>query len=132
MYHSLRSHWQTSRSAITRLINVESKKLRDQWLIFEQQSPQEERLDLNCDEPTVQGIVNMVDEMRRAWAAKRSKGFMGKALDQFHRFCHTLDSHSTLITILPEGNEYVSLFTGSLNAVIKVNIHCTFVRSRRY
>lgn len=70
----------------------------------------------------------MVEDIRRAWAAKRSKGFMGKALDQFHRFCHTLNSHSALIAVLPEGNEYVSLFTGSLNAIIKVNIHRAFVR----
>lgn len=130
MIYSLRRPWQTSRSAITHIIDVESKKLRDQWLIFEQQSPSEERLDLSCDEPTAQGIVKMVEGMRRAWAAKRSKGFMGKALEQFHRFCHTLDSHSTLITLLPQGNEYVSLFTGSLNAIIKVNVLRAFVESR--
>lgn len=115
---------------ITHAIKNESEKLRDQWLIFEQQSPHEERLDLSCDEPTAQGIVDMVEKMRRASAAKRSKGFLGKALDLFHRFCQTLNSHSTLITILPEGNEYVSLFTGSLNAIIKVNTQHAFVGSR--
>lgn len=41
----------------------------------------------------------------------------------FHRFCGSLGSHSSLIKILPEGNQYVSIFTGTLNAVIKASVN---------
>ena len=64
--------------------------------------------------------MDAVIRMESAWQAKRKTGFRGKVMTGFHRFCSTLDSHQSLLKLLPEGNDYVCLFSGALNAVITV------------
>lgn len=61
----------------------------------------------------------MVKEIDTASQGKKKKG-IGRAVGYFHKFCRTLGAHSSLLKVLPEGSEYVSIFTGTLNAVIKV------------
>jgi hypothetical protein len=53
-------------------------------------------------------------------ARKANKGKLGVALGYLKKVCKTLDSHSYMLEVLPVGNEYVSLFTGTLNSIIKV------------
>lgn len=104
-------------------------KLRDKWVAFYQKSPKGERLDLRNFQPTMAGVVTMVTKVTSEWQTKRQEGRVGKAKKLFHRFCGTLDSHSSLMKILPEGNEYVAIFAGTLNAIIKVRIRsrgCTY------
>lgn len=62
----------------------------------------------------------MVNNVTMEWQSKRRQGRIGKAQGFFHSFCGTLKSHSSLLKLLPESNEYVAIFAGSLNAVIKV------------
>ncbi|KAK7413762.1 hypothetical protein QQX98_007329 [Neonectria punicea] len=96
---------------ISALISVEATQLRGKWVTFHGNCPKEDKLDLKKFEPTIEGVVNLV----RDWQTQR-KGRGGKFMSTFHSFCGTLDSHSALLKVLPQGNEYVSLFTGSLNA----------------
>lgn len=72
----------------------------------------------------------MVQEMAAAWRSKREKGRRGKAMKLFHSFCSSLDSHKSLMKLLPEGNAYVSVFMGSLGAIIKVGIVSTQLLTR--
>ncbi|KUI67665.1 hypothetical protein VM1G_03036 [Cytospora mali] len=111
----------TQRDPITDIIRIESERLREKLAIFYKGSPKDERLDLNSIEPTIQGVVAMVNSVNAQWQGKRKQGHSGKAKTLFHRFCGTLDSHSSLIKLLPDGNEYVSVFTGTLNAIIKAS-----------
>lgn len=101
-------------------LSVESTRLQQRWEEFQNHCSKEERLELNRSEPTVEGVVDMVKEMTAAWRSKREKGRREKAMKLFHRFCFSLDSHKSLMKLLPEGNAYVSVFMGSLSAVIKV------------
>jgi hypothetical protein len=110
------------RNPITAAISVESARLREKWKLFYNHCPPEERVDLQNSEPTLEGVVDMVNKMMQAWQAKREKSRGGRAMAGFHRFCGSLNSHSNLIKLLPEGNEYVSVFTGTLNAIIKVRM----------
>lgn len=107
---------------MTEIIQVEAGKLRDKWVAFYQKSPKSERLDLHRFEPTISGVVSMVTAVTSEWQTKRQEGRVGRAKKLFHRFCGTLDSHSSLMKILPEGNEYVAIFAGTLNVIIKVRI----------
>ncbi|ROW17317.1 hypothetical protein VPNG_01369 [Cytospora leucostoma] len=106
---------------ITKIVQTESANLREKWVKFWAKSPNDERLDLHTSDPTVQGVVAMVDAVTMAWQDKRKRGHGGKAKTLFHKFCGTLESHSSLIKLLPDGNEYVSVFTGTLNAIIKAS-----------
>ncbi|KAF2104705.1 hypothetical protein NA57DRAFT_70913 [Rhizodiscina lignyota] len=110
------------KNPITEVIEKESTNLRRKWARFRNHCPREEQVDLQDSEPTIEGVTDMVNGMMKAWKAKRGEGWSGKALSGFHRFCRTLDSHSSLLKVLPEGNEYVSVFTGTLNAVIKASV----------
>lgn len=68
----------------------------------------------------MQSVVETVGKMDKAWQGKRKTGFRGKVTSRFHKVCGTLDSHQSLLKVLPEGSHYVSLFSGTLNAVITV------------
>ena len=111
------------RDPIVEVISIESSRLRKKWIAFQNCCPREDRLDLQNSEPTVDGVVDMASKMMNAWQATRERSRGGRAILRFHRFCQGLDSHSNLLKILPEGNQYVSIFTGSLNAVMKVSFH---------
>ncbi|KAL8365015.1 hypothetical protein RB595_004025 [Gaeumannomyces hyphopodioides] len=108
---------------VTKTIAVESKRLREKWSSFQDSCPAEDRLDLSRAEPTMHGIIDTVRYMNLAWKKKRESGIIGRALQFFHRFCDTLDSHSGLLKILPEGSEYLSVFMGSLNAIIRASVN---------
>ncbi|KAF2432109.1 hypothetical protein EJ08DRAFT_648471 [Tothia fuscella] len=108
---------------ITSLIAVESDRLRTKWLAFQKSCPKEERVNLHGSEPSVEGVTDMVTNMLKASRAKRDKSHRGRALSLFQRFCSCLDSHSNMLLVLPQGNEYVSIFTGSLTAIIKASVN---------
>lgn len=52
--------------------------------------------------------------------AKKDNTRRGKVVKAFHKFCGTIDSHKAMLELIPSGNEYVSILTGSLNVVIQV------------
>ena len=104
-------------------MKVESLKLRERWLSFQEACPAEERLDIQKYEPTIEGIVDLITAISTSWQTKRTSGRRGAAISSFHRFCGSLHSHRSMIKLLPEGNEYVSVFTGTLNAVIQASVN---------
>lgn len=67
----------------------------------------------------------MVDSIARNWKERRDKTKTGKFMNHFTGFCSTLDAHSNMLEVLPNGNQYVSLFTGSLKSIIKVTFSPT-------
>lgn len=105
---------------ISALISVEATELREKWVKFHGSCSKEDKLDLKKFDPSIESVVDLVRESNAKWQTKRRKGGGGKFMSTFHSFCNTLDSHSALLKVLPEGNQYVSLFTGSLNAIIQV------------
>lgn len=98
----------------------ESPKLREKWMLFYRNTPKNEQVDLASTEPTIEGVVQTVQSISAQWRAKKKLGHFGRATELFHKLCGFLDSHTALIKLLPEGNEYVSIFAGTLNAIIKV------------
>ncbi|KAF4921574.1 hypothetical protein CGCVW01_v005933 [Colletotrichum viniferum] len=67
------------------------------------------------------GVIDTVQKLQQAWESKRNNSRLAKAKKLFHQFCGTLNAHRLLIEILPSGNEYVSIFTGTLNALIQAS-----------
>jgi hypothetical protein len=109
-----------NRNPITGIIAVESVKLREKWVAFQKNSPKEERLNLQKFEPTIESVIDMVTYTTNAWHARRERGWPRKVASLFLKFGRTLHSHKTLLELFPQGNEYVSIFTGTLSAVIQV------------
>lgn len=75
---------------------------------------------MNTSEPTIDGVVKTVNMITAQWQAQKKQGRFGRTRVLFHKLCGTLNSHSALIKLLPEGSEYISVFTGTLHAIIKV------------
>ncbi|KAF2091477.1 hypothetical protein K490DRAFT_70314 [Saccharata proteae CBS 121410] len=107
--------------SITRSLSIEAESLRKCWSRFQDQLPQEEQVDLRDSEPSVNGLVEMVDILTKARQTQKEQGWSGKTIAFFRRFCSTLHSHKAFIKIVPEGSEYVSLFAGTLTVIIKAS-----------
>ena len=105
----------------TRLIAVEANNLRKKWLKFRATCSNEDQLDLDTFEPTIESVFDLVNIASDMIQTKKKSNVGGKITAHFHKFCDKLESHSALLKVLPEGNEYVSIFTGTLNAVIRVS-----------
>lgn len=103
---------------VTDVIAVESSRLREKWLAFRGTGPKAELLDLQAYEPSIDGVVDMVSDMTQSWRKKSSR--WQKIAGLFIKFGRTLNSHKALLEVLPQGSEYVSIFTGTLGAIIKV------------
>lgn len=109
-----------NRNPITKIIMVEGERLRNKWQDFRCNCTDGDRLDLDAYEPTMESVFGLVQDVQRTWESKRRGGFGGKIAQSFQSICGTLDSHSSMLKVLPDGNEYVSIFTGTLMTVIKV------------
>jgi hypothetical protein len=111
------------RDPTTRMVKDRAVLLSHAWKVFRETIPKNEREDLDGQVPSVEGLVGMVDTTARDWQAKRAKTKTGKFMKYFTGFCETLDAHSAMLEVLPDGNEYVSLFTGTLKTIISVRRH---------
>ncbi|KAI1644423.1 uncharacterized protein F4817DRAFT_346889 [Daldinia loculata] len=118
--------WQPSSShadPITAVIAVESNKLREKWAPFLKNSPVADRLDITKSEPTIEDVVSLVKEVATISQSKRDNSRRGKAIKLFHNFCSTIESHKSMLKLIPEGNEYVSIFAGTLNVIIQASVN---------
>ncbi|KAF6794597.1 phytanoyl- dioxygenase family protein [Colletotrichum sojae] len=106
------------RNPITQVLEVETKQLQEKWRSFLESSPKADRLNLQSSEATMKGVIDTVRTIQETWESKRDSGRLAKASRLFHRFCGTLRSHKLFLELLPAGNEYVSIFSGTLNLVI--------------
>lgn len=104
------------------VIVVESNKLLQKWSSFLGSCSSDDRLDITRSEPTMQGVIDLVSEIAAASRSKVENSRRGKAMRYFHRFCETIDSHKSMLHIIPEGSEYFSVFAGTLAVIIQVNI----------
>jgi hypothetical protein len=109
------------RDPVTNVIAVESNKLREQWFSFLNNCSEHDRLDITRSEPTMEGVVELVMKAATAAQGKRENSRRGKAMKYFHKFCKTVDAHKSMLEILPQGSEYVSVFAGTLNVIIQVD-----------
>ncbi|KAK0753084.1 hypothetical protein B0T18DRAFT_483923 [Schizothecium vesticola] len=107
----------------TCIIAVEAANLRAKWLKFRRSSSNEDQLDLDTFEPTIESVFDLVNVASDAIQKKKKSTAAGKITAHFHKFCNMLESHSLLLKVLPDGNEYVSVLTGTLNAVIKASVN---------
>lgn len=107
-------------SPLSKVIRQEATTLAQKFSAFYQTFSEHDKVDLNQFTPTIQGVLDQVKQVQLKAEAKRKGGFTGKIKTLFHKFCDTLDSHKSLLGILPEGSEYISIFTGVLHVVIQV------------
>ncbi|KAI1866983.1 hypothetical protein JX265_007559 [Neoarthrinium moseri] len=111
------------KNPVTKVISTEAKTLIDKWIYFRGKCPKDDQVDLEDYEPTVESVLLMVERMNSRWNSDRESGKGGKIKKLFHNACETLDAHSSVMKMLPDGNEYVSIFTGALNTIIQASVN---------
>ena len=77
-------------------------------------------MDLEAFEPTMSGAAAAIQQVMTLWNKKKQKGPQGKMDKYFHKICGSLDSHSNMLGMLPQNNQYVSIFTGALTTIVQV------------
>jgi hypothetical protein len=111
---------QLCRESHIAFLGREGVLLKEAWDQFCQALPAKSVKEFEQRPPTFDDVLQVVYDYEAEWQGKRTKGKFGVALGYLKKVCKTLDSHSYMLEVLPVGNEYVSLFTGTLKSVIKV------------
>lgn len=107
---------------MTDVIIIESNKVLQKWHSFLSNCASDDRLDVTRSDPTMEGVIDLVREITATSRAKNESSRRGKAMKYFHKFCGTIDAHKSILKIIPEGSEYVSVFAGTLNVIIRVKV----------
>ncbi|KAF7502672.1 hypothetical protein GJ744_005285 [Endocarpon pusillum] len=98
------------------------KELAKGWEQFQSVLPKAKRtaaIERSIPEPS--SIWTEVETAQQEWERKKDSRF-GQAKANFSSFCQTLDEHSYLFSILPNGDKYTCLFTGVISSIVKVTV----------
>ncbi|KAI1195289.1 hypothetical protein F5X97DRAFT_247515 [Nemania serpens] len=114
---------ETERDLVTNVIVVESNKLLQKFHSFLSSCSVDDRLNITRSEPTIEGVVDLVREITVASRLKNENSRRGKAMKSFHKFCDVIHAHKSILEIIPEGSEYVSVFAGTLNVIIQASVN---------
>lgn len=98
-----------------------AQQLKDVWRDYHSRSKRDNPLDLDSIDPTTEGISSLIRNALASRSDQDRRGGWAKVKDRFHRVCGTLDSHKSLLNTIPQSSEYVSIFTGSITAIIQVS-----------
>lgn len=108
-----------SRSRELRSLKDHATKLFDAWQLFHRRLPAEEQDELNNNNPGWEDIRKVIKRVQASWIAKNDSIY-GKATARLRKVLDGLHSHQTFLRILPESNNYASVFCGSLQVLIQV------------
>jgi hypothetical protein len=105
---------------VNEVMTKSAQQLQDIWRDYQNNSKRGDRLDLDNIDPTPEGITRLISNSLAARGAQGRQGGWARAKSRFHRVCGGLDSHKSLLNMLPQSSEYVSIFAGSITAIIHV------------
>ncbi|KAI9688410.1 MAG: hypothetical protein M1822_001359 [Bathelium mastoideum] len=105
------------------MLDIESHNLRDAKEQFLKSLPADDRYASTKSKQDPASIVTLVNSAIIAWEKKHESSVFGKAKKLFNKVCSSIDQHSVLLELLPKQNNYVALFYGSLQVVIKASVN---------
>ena len=113
-------------------LDIQGNALSEAWAHFKGKLPPEEQIEFAKRPQEFADVINVVRKVEEHWQQKKKKGVSGHAKRYFRRVCTKLDSHSTLLEILPSGSQYASVFCGTLQTLIKVSPIRFVLKGLRY
>ncbi|GAP93425.1 hypothetical protein SAMD00023353_10300130 [Rosellinia necatrix] len=105
------------------LLRDQSCRLYKAWNSFCQRLPDDQQKAASDEVPSLKLLHKSVSQAANTWKEERENTKIGRAKRIFTRLCENFDSHSNLISILPNNNTYVTLLTGSLTAIAQASIN---------
>lgn len=107
------------------------KELATSWEQFRSILPKSKQatpVDRSIPKPS--NIWTEVKTAQQEWERGKDSRF-GQAKANFSSFCQTLDEHSYLFSIFPNGDKYTSLFTGVIASIVKVETSSWSMKNSR-
>lgn len=96
----------------------ERKQLADTWRKFQLKHVEFQDIDSERP-PSVQQLQTTMRATMQVWEARGESG-LSKARKNLLGFSETLLQFSDLFSIIPDGDKYISLFTGVISTTVKV------------
>ena len=103
-----------------RTLDVERQKLNDAWIQFRHILPPNASIESARRPADFEDVVNVMKGIEDEWQQKREKGAWGITKKYLRRVGSTINSHSTLLKVLPSDSQYASIFCGTLQTLLKV------------
>jgi hypothetical protein len=92
-----------------------------QWKKFQNELPENERATRDSDPPSLQSVVRAIQH----WTKKcndKARDDYGTAKANFQEFCVTMDAHSKLFSVFPNGDKYVPFLSGTISSIVTVSL----------
>ncbi|KAL6721677.1 hypothetical protein ACLMJK_000781 [Lecanora helva] len=113
--------WKPSDDPEIQKLDIQGNALSQAWDQFKAKLPPEEQIEFAKRPQNFQDVINVVGKVEEAWQQKKKKGVFGHTKRYFRRICTVINSHSTLLEMLPSSSQYVSIFCGTLQTLIKAS-----------
>jgi hypothetical protein len=66
-------------------------------------------------------VIGLVEKQIAEWEQEQNASSLGRARSRLRKFCNTIHDHKVALEMLPQGNEYVSLFTGAIATILQAS-----------
>jgi hypothetical protein len=99
---------------------MEGNELSRTWARFHDILPVDDRAKFAQRPVQLDDVFKLVQETDKEWQTRKDAGKFGKVKVTFRKICKNLDVHSEMLTVLPSSSQYVSIFYGVLQTLIKV------------
>jgi hypothetical protein len=115
------------------MIAFECESLKEAWIAFTEASQDKQSTALSKKTSLLEWRDNVtIDDLRNSvrLTAQTLDNSHGKSRRYFDKFCASLNSHSIILDILPDQNQYLSMFCGAVKTLLKVivaSIHRSMV-----
>ena len=65
-------------------------------------------------------LLQSVTDLKQQQEEKSKKSFLHQPKKRFHKVCDIINNHSNALKMLPQGDKYTSIITGSIETITKV------------
>lgn len=102
-------------------LEICKKDLKQALSNFQEQIPS----DLRKEHPGTctkwEDVEALMSKLQDRWQKRKEQSKFGKVAHYFRRISKNINNHSNALKLLPASSEYVSLFYGSLDMILKVS-----------
>ncbi|KAF2234473.1 hypothetical protein EV356DRAFT_501695 [Viridothelium virens] len=103
-------------------LDVQLQNMVLAWKEYQEILPKHDRITLDSNPPTLRNIELACDQWYKAYRAKEDDKLIS-IKENFQQFCNTLDAHSDLFSVFPNGDKYVSLLSGTISSIVKASVN---------
>ncbi|PVH75852.1 hypothetical protein DL98DRAFT_643162 [Cadophora sp. DSE1049] len=104
-------------------LDTEGNELSRTWARFRDILPVEDRVQFAQRPAQLDDVFKLVQEADKIWRTRKDAGKFGKAKATFRKICMNLGAHHEMLTVLPSSSQYVSIFYGTLQTLIKASVN---------